>query len=279
MVAAHCLNVSSMDRMIRSHKCLGLSLAPISPTKTIYTFSREFRHRPDACRRSTQIREDSTVNSDDTTRTSATLLRRTSDWRDHAAWQEFVVRYDPLIQSWCREYRFDDDLAEDVSQLFWIEMADKMRSFRYDPSRRFRGWLRRCFHWRAVDAIRERSREELVVRSLDDPSCLDVECSLPASDQLDDEDDEQGIRRLLLLDLAEQVQAAVREKVHAQSWQVFWHISIDGWTTRETADALSMSYLAAHAAHKRVLDRLAAEGDRHLAELVSSNTGTRPSPP
>ena len=135
-----------------------------------------------------------------------------------------------------------------------------MRSFRYDPSRRFRGWLRRCFHWRAVDAIRERNREELVVRSLDDPSCVDVEGSLFASEQLDEEDDEPAPRRLLLLDLAEQVQAAVREKVHAQSWQVFWHISIDGWTTRQTADALNMTYLAAHAAHKRVADRLAEEG-------------------
>ena len=81
---------------------------------------------------------------------------------------------------------------------------------------------------------------------------------------------------MLLLDLAEQVQAAVREKVHAQSWQVFWHIAVDGWTTRETADALNMSYLAAHAAHKRVVDRLAKEGDRRLAELMSSNTDTRP---
>ena len=57
-----------------------------------------------------------------------------------------------------------------------------------------------------------------------------------------------------MLELAEQAQAAVREKVHAQSWQVFWHIAIDGWTTRETADAMNMSYLAAHAAHKRVAD-------------------------
>ena len=99
---------------------------------------------------------------------------------------------------------------------------------------------------------------------------VDVEGSLLASEQLDEEDDEPAPRRLLLLDLAEQVQAAVREKVHAQSWQVFWHISIDGWTTRETADALNMTYLAAHAAHKRVVDRLAEEGDRRLAELMSS---------
>jgi RNA polymerase sigma factor (sigma-70 family) len=217
------------------------------------------------------------MNSDDSTRTSPTLLRRTADWRDHDAWRAFVARYDPLIQSWCREYRLDDDIAEDVSQLFWIELADKMRSFRYDPSRRFRGWLRRCFHWRAVDAIRERGREELVVRSLDDLSWAQGEGLLLACDHRDDEDDESAVGRLLLLDLAEQVQAAVREKVHAQSWQVFWHIAIDGWTTRQTADALNMTYLAAHAAHKRVVDRLASEGDRRFAELRSSSANTRPS--
>ena len=264
--------------MIRAHKCLDDSFLSTSPTQTIYTLSPEFRHRRDDRRLRTRIRENSTMNSNDTTRTSPTLLRRTADWRDHVAWQEFVARYEPYIRSWCREYRLDDDLAEDVSQLFWMELADKMRSFRYDPSRRFRGWLRRCFHWRAVDAIRERNRQELVVGSLADPAGVMIEGSLFASAQLDDEDDEPDPRRLLLLDLAEQVQAAVREKVPAQSWQVFWHISIDGWTTRETADALNMSYLAAHTAHKRVVDRLATEGDRRLAELMSSITRTRPSP-
>jgi RNA polymerase sigma factor (sigma-70 family) len=204
------------------------------------------------------------MHSEDSTRTSPTLLRRSADWQDHDAWRELVARYDPLVRSWCREYRLDDDFAGDVSQLFWVELADKMRSFRYDPSRRFRGWLRRCFHWRVVDAIRERRREELVVRSLDDPLLL-------ASRQIHEEDDEPTPRLSLLLELAERVQAAVREKVHARSWQVFLHISIEGWTTRETADALNMSYLAAHAAHRRVVDRLAVEGDRRLAELMSSN--------
>jgi RNA polymerase sigma factor (sigma-70 family) len=219
------------------------------------------------------------MNSDDITRTSPTLLGRAADWRDHDAWREFVARYDPLIRSWCREYRLDDDLATDVAQLFWIELAEKMRSFRYDPSRRFRGWLRRCFHWRAVDAIRARNREERAVRSLDDPSFVEVVGSRLTAEPLGEDDDEPGTRRLLMLDLAEQVQAAVREKVHARSWQVFWHVSIDGWTNREAADALNMTYLAAHAAHKRVVNRLAEEGDRRLAELTGSITDTRPSRP
>jgi RNA polymerase sigma-70 factor (ECF subfamily) len=194
------------------------------------------------------------------------VLRRTADWRGHAAWQELVARYDPLIRSWCRDYRLDDDFAAEVAQRFWIELVDKLRSFRYDPSRRFRGWLRRCFHWRVVDALRERHRDERGVQSLDDPARGAVEGSLLASEQLAAEVDERAPRRLLLLDVAEQVHAAVRQKVHPQTWQAFWHIAIDGWTTRQTADVLNMSYLAAHAAHKRVRDRLAEEGDRRLAD-------------
>ena len=215
------------------------------------------------------------MNSDDTTRTSTTLLRRTADWRDHDAWREFVARYDPYIRCWCREYRLDDDIADEVSQLFWIELAEKMRSFRYDPSRRFRGWLRRGFHWRVVDAIREREREGLIARSLDDPSFFEAERTWIALDGLGPVGDEPATQRLRLLDLAEQVQTAVREKVHARSWQVFWQISIEGRTTRQTADALNMTYLAAHAAHKRVLDRLAEEGDRRLAELMSGTADGR----
>jgi hypothetical protein len=57
---------------------------------------------------------------------------------------------------------------------------------------------------------------------------------------------------------------------------VFWHIAIDGWSTRETADVLNMTYLAAHAAHKRVLNRLAEEGNRCLAAVIGSTTDRRP---
>ncbi|MGP0062171.1 MAG: sigma-70 family RNA polymerase sigma factor [Isosphaeraceae bacterium] len=219
------------------------------------------------------------MNSDDTTRTSATLLGRTADWRNHDAWREFVARYDPYIQSWCREYRLDDELAREVSQDFWMELAEKMRLFRYDPGRRFRGWLRRSFHWRVVDAMRKRGRQGLNVHSLNDPSFGDVEVSYLALEPRDEEYDEAVHRRLHLLTLAEQVQSAVREKVQDRSWQVFWHISIDGWTTRRTADALNMTYLAAHAAHKRVADRLVEEGRRRLAELMSPQTDGRSSRP
>ncbi len=145
----------------------------------------------------TRIHKDSMMNSDDT-RTSSTLLRRTADWRDQDAWREFVARYEPYLRTWCREYRLDDEFAADVSQIFWLELAEKMRSFQYDPSRRFRGWIRRCFHWRVVDAIRERRREEGTVRALDDPSLARIEDS-PLSREPLYEDNEPSSEQLILL--------------------------------------------------------------------------------
>jgi RNA polymerase sigma-70 factor (ECF subfamily) len=218
------------------------------------------------------------MSSDDSTRTSGTLLRRAADWRDSDAWQQFFRQYDPYLQSWCREYRLDHDVAGDVVQLFWLELAGKMRSFSYDPSRRFRGWLRTCFHWRVVDAIRERNRQDQPARSIDDHGCADFDAShlafLPAP--FSEDDHGTDAQRPLLLELAEEVQAAVRERVHLRSWQAFWHIAIDGWTTRQTAEALNMSYLAAHAAHRRVAERLAEEGSRRLGERMCAITNVGP---
>ncbi len=157
-------------------------------------------------------------------------------------------------------------MAADVSQLFWIELADKMRTFRYDPSRRFRGWLRRCFHWRAVDAIRERSREERAVLSLEDLSATQFEGSILACEPLDDEDDESGDCCCCWLSRNRFRPRSVRRSNRNRGRCSGISRSTDG-PRDETADALSMSYVAAHAAHKRVVDRLADEGERRLTEL------------
>jgi hypothetical protein len=44
------------------------------------------------------MRENSAMNSDETTKTSPTLLGRTVDWRDDTTWQQFVSRHAPLFR-------------------------------------------------------------------------------------------------------------------------------------------------------------------------------------
>jgi DNA-directed RNA polymerase specialized sigma24 family protein len=100
---------------------------------------------------------------------------------------------------------------------------------------------------------------------LPDPSAVvDPAKTLSDNERTDGEIDDQ---RLVLIKLAQEVQAVVRNNVTAQSWQVFWHVSVDGWTKKETAKALGMKTLAVHAANKRVAERLAKEGARRLGEM------------
>jgi RNA polymerase sigma factor (sigma-70 family) len=197
--------------------------------------------------------------------TSPLLLKRVADWADHRAWCDFFRTYDPLIRSWCRGCSLDDGTLEDLCQQIWIELANRMRTYQYDPGRTFRGWLRQFCHSRAVDLIRKR-RTELGRFIADQP---DNELLL-AVDVVDSEEDEDSeSRHSLLLSQAEQVQHTVQVRVEPQTWQAFWRIAVGGCSFRETAKDMGMSYAAVFAAHKRVGRMLRAEGKRRLTQGYS----------
>ena len=95
--------------------------------------------------------------------TNPTLLNRLGDWRDHEAWVDFVTRYDPVIRSSSRRYRLDAETTEELCQRVWIDLARRMRSFRYDPGKTFRGWLRRLCQSRAIDLLRKKKADAVRV--------------------------------------------------------------------------------------------------------------------
>ncbi len=200
--------------------------------------------------------------------TSPLLLKRVADWADHPAWCDFFRSYDSLIRSWCRGYGLDDSTLEDLCQQIWIELADRIRTYQYDPGRTFRGWLRQFCHSREVDLLRKRGTESVCF--IDDQP---ADAFLLAVDMFDcAEDAASESRHSLLLRHAEQVQHAVKQRVEPQTWQAFWRIAIDGCSFRETAEALGMSYASAFAAHKRVGRMLRAEGKRPLNQRYPANS-------
>jgi RNA polymerase sigma-70 factor (ECF subfamily) len=189
--------------------------------------------------------------------TSPTLLERVADWADHTAWLEFFQRYDPLLQRGCRRFLADPGAADDLRQQIWIELARRMRTYRYDPGRTFRGWLRRLCEYRALDWLRSRGANDLPP--------LDTEPVWVHGPSGEDGEDVEALRPRLLGE-AQRVQEAVRQRVDPKTWEAFWRIAVEGLSVRETADALGMSYASAFAAQKRVGERLRAEGQRRMAE-------------
>lgn len=75
--------------------------------------------------------------------TSAGLLGRLGgDGNDAAAWDEFVRRYGPKVLQWRRNWRLQEADAEDVTQNVLLAVATQMRTFRHDPGRSVRAWLK-----------------------------------------------------------------------------------------------------------------------------------------
>jgi len=193
--------------------------------------------------------------------TNPTLLNRLGDWRDHEAWVDFVTRYDPVIRFTSRRYRLDAESTEELCQQVWIDLARRMRTYRYDPGKTFRGWLRRLCQSRAIDLLRKKKAD--AVEWLEDQPGGSLWEDASAGIEVD----ESAVsERPVLLRQAEEVQGAVRGRVSERTWQVFWSIAIEGQSVRETSAAAGISYYAAFAAERRVGRMLREEGQRLLAE-------------
>src|SRR5271165_7395609 len=140
--------------------------------------------------------------------TDPTLLNRLGDWRDHEAWVDFVTRYDPVIRSISGRYRLDAESTEELCQRVWIDLARRMRTYRYDPGKTFRGWLRRLCQSRAIDLLRKKKAN--AVRTLEVRAAASL---WQDAAQCFDAEEGSASERPLLLRLAEEVQDSVRRRV------------------------------------------------------------------
>jgi RNA polymerase sigma factor (sigma-70 family) len=204
--------------------------------------------------------------------TRATLLGRLGEWGDHEAWFECVRIYESFIRDCVRSFRLDPADTEEVCQRVWISLAKRLVTFRYDPSKGFRHWLRRLCRSRAIDLIRERKAGS-IAGALDDGPVLETR----RHDPDEDDEDSAGSERPLLLRLGRQVHDAVEARVGEATWKAFWAIAVEGASVKETAEALGMSYAGAFAAQKRVGRMLREEGRRVMAGLTGPAVSVRAS--
>ncbi len=179
--------------------------------------------------------------------TSPSLLGRVGqDPCDQAAWEAFVAYYGPKIRGWCRERGLQGADADDVTQDVLVRLARALRTFAYDPSRTFRGWLRLVTQHALSDFFAHRKRWP-GAGSGDDRG-LAVLQTVQAQDDL-----------LALLNeefthvLVSQACAVVRARVHPKSWKAFQLTACENRPGEEAAALLGMNVAAVFKAKSRVL--------------------------
>jgi RNA polymerase sigma-70 factor (ECF subfamily) len=194
------------------------------------------------------------------TRASLLLrLRTTPD--DQAAWKEFVTRYAPLIYAWCRHWHVQSADAEDIAQTVLLKLAGQLRSFTYDPSRRFRGLLRTLTHHAWSDFVEAWRRA--VPASGDSAVAATLDCQ-PARDDLADRLEAAFDQELL--DLAT---VRVRQRVEPHTWEAFRQAALDGLSGAEVAARLGLQVATVFKAKSKVQRLLREEVQRLENEAES----------
>jgi len=184
--------------------------------------------------------------------TSPTLLKRAADWSDRSAWDRMLLRYDPLIERWSRKGLDNPSDVGEFKQLLWIEIARRIVTFRYDPRRSFRSWLKTLHASRLSDfrkaSARAKRRSDRFAEGLSRADLSEMLWATAEGTITDSTGRTESVQEVRL----KAARDAVRTRVSAKSWSIFWAISIEDRTIRETADEFGMTYAAAFAAHSRV---------------------------
>ena len=184
--------------------------------------------------------------------TRVTLLGRLrSDPGDQAAWEEFVDHYGRRIYGWCRKWNLQEADAQDVTQTVLLKLAEKMKTFAYDPAKSFRGWLKTIAHHAWVDFQAGRARPG---RGSGDSKVLDVLESVAARDELVQQLEAQFDQELL-----EEASCRVRLRVAPQTWEAFRLTAVEGLSGAEVSERIGMQVAQVYVAKRRVQKMLREE--------------------
>lgn len=187
--------------------------------------------------------------------TSSSLLRQLPNFKNEEAWQRFVAKYVPFIDRTLTAAGLHSADVEEVRSRVLVCMTQAMRTFVYDPAKRFRGYLSRCIRNEMITYLRELSRRPGSVGSGNSWTREQIERGeLPELFvELSLELDERVFNGLKLW---QQIQTVVRERVSDTSWLAFERIFLNGEAPSYVAQDLGMSLPAVCMARKRVLDMI-----------------------
>jgi RNA polymerase sigma factor (sigma-70 family) len=200
-----------------------------------------------------------TLNEPQPLRTSASLLGRLRlDRTDPSDWAEFVSRYTPLIQKWCRRWGLQEADAQDLAQDVLVRLASRMRSFQYDPAKSFRAYVKTLAHFAWCDLIE--SRKHAGAGGSGDTSMMDKLAAVEARDDL-----QVRLADAFDQEVLEEATARVRLRIEPRTWEAFRLTAIEGLSGSETATHTGMEVATVFKAKSKV-QKMLREEVRRLEE-------------
>ncbi|HEV3259327.1 MAG TPA: sigma-70 family RNA polymerase sigma factor [Gemmataceae bacterium] len=184
--------------------------------------------------------------------TSTALLGRLrQEPTDQAAWSEFVRRYGPMVYGWCRRWRLQEADAEEVTQAVLVRLADKMRTFAYDPAKSFRAYLKTLARYAWCDFLEAGKQPGA---GSGGSGMLKLLETVEAGDDLTQRLNEQFDQELLAA-----AQDQVSRRVEPHTWEAFRLTALEGLAGADAAARLGMKVATIYKAKSKVQKMLQEE--------------------
>jgi RNA polymerase sigma-70 factor (ECF subfamily) len=198
--------------------------------------------------------------------TRRSLLSRLRSWEHEDSWREFFDIYWRLVYNFAVKAGLDDAAAQDVVQETIISVAEKLPTFKYDPSLgSFKGWLLQIARRRVADHLRARYRAGAgCTVSADDTSVRAKLCSTEAPSTSDLELIWEGQWRE---HIAQAATDRIKRQIRPEQFQIFDLAVLQRWPARQVAQALGVTLTQVYMARHRV-GRMIAKEVRRLEKKV-----------
>ena len=198
-------------------------------------------------------------NPDDFIPTRESLLGRLKDWDDQDSWSDFYNTYWRLIYSVALKSGLSEAEAADVLQETVLEVAKKLKQFKYDPAiGSFKGWLLTLTRWRIGDQLKKRKQPAKYFDATTNKTRLIEQVADPASIEMPSRLwDEEWERNLLAV-----ATERVREAVSPRQFQMFQLYVQREWPVRTVAKALGVTSTHVYVAKHRITALLKKEVNR-----------------
>jgi RNA polymerase sigma factor (sigma-70 family) len=183
---------------------------------------------------------------------------------DERAWKDFVDHYAPLIYGWCRRHNLQDSDAKDVTQQVLVKLATHLPTFTYDPSKRFRGWLRTLTYHAWVDFLSDQGQ-----RSSGDTAVWQALASVESREDL-----LKRIEEEFDLEILERAMTRIQARVEPATWEAFRLTALEGVPAAEVARRLGKKVATVYVARSNVQKMLHDD----VAELQAEPGDGNPAP-
>lgn len=189
---------------------------------------------------------------DESPLTRASLLVQIRDGANHAAWQEFVKLYGPVVYGYARKRGLQDADAADLMQDVLRSISAAIGRLDYDRNQgTFRGWLftitrNKFLNYLAARRIRPRASGDSATNEL-------LNAHPDESDGVDAWELEYQRR------LASLAMERIKSEFQESTWRAFWLTAVEGLAAADVAKKVAMSAGAIYVAKSRVLARLKDE--------------------